>query len=320
MYENWQHGWDMRALNYCVDTVYEGGRFKSMQVVLGHEDVPNDPEIPLQRHGGTGGECYTWRLPDHDYIVRVQYQFDWITGFVDAVQFMTASGQMKEIGSGTGPMIVYYYNVEKQFSGIISYEFSGRTYAFGALDSVCNHLTEEDFAKEIPSEVAKEPEWTPTSDQGMTATVKEKVGDDTPLDSKPDVQMGSAEKPDGVTLIAAQQAIEDQADQIELQTELISKLSTRIDELETSLVQNEVLDIPEKKITKKDDEKVDDEEGLNLALSRLLFPILVIATWLCLCVLLCKIRSVERVVQHSSGRQQNDQDRRHQEFQMSYRT
>ena len=68
-------------------------------------------------------------------------------------------------------------------------------------------------------------------------------------------------------------------------------------------MQNEVLDIPEKKITKKDDEKVDDEEGLNLALSRLLFPILVIATWLCLCVLLCKIRSVERVVQHSSGRQ-----------------
>lgn len=60
-------------------------------------------------------------------------------------------------------------------------------------------------------------------------------------------------------------------------------------------MQIEVLKFQEKKITKIDDKKVDDEEGLNLALSRLLFPILVIATWLCLCVLMCKIRSVERV-------------------------
>ena len=89
---DWQHGWDMRALNYCVDPVAEGGKFRSMQVVLGHEDVKGDKEYPLHKHGGPGGDCYEWRLPDHDYVTKVQYQFDWVTGFVDSVHFVTATG------------------------------------------------------------------------------------------------------------------------------------------------------------------------------------------------------------------------------------
>ena len=47
LHANWEHGWDMRALNYCIDDMYEGGRFRSIQVVLGHEDVEGDPDIEL---------------------------------------------------------------------------------------------------------------------------------------------------------------------------------------------------------------------------------------------------------------------------------
>ena len=81
--KTWEKGWDMRALNYCVDT--QSGRFRSMQVVLGHEDVDGDEEFRLQRHGANGGQCYRWSLEDHDFIVKAQYQFDWITGYVDMV-------------------------------------------------------------------------------------------------------------------------------------------------------------------------------------------------------------------------------------------
>jgi len=30
LFEKWEHGWDMRALNYCIDTSLPGGRFGSM--------------------------------------------------------------------------------------------------------------------------------------------------------------------------------------------------------------------------------------------------------------------------------------------------
>ena len=43
--QKWEPGWDMRALNYCVDG--ESGRFLSLQVVLGHEDVEGDEEFRL---------------------------------------------------------------------------------------------------------------------------------------------------------------------------------------------------------------------------------------------------------------------------------
>ena len=73
----------MRALLYCTDPL--DGHFRSMQVILGHSDINGDEEFALQRHGKSGGDCYRWDLEDKDFIVKAQYQFDWITGYVDMV-------------------------------------------------------------------------------------------------------------------------------------------------------------------------------------------------------------------------------------------
>ena len=78
---------DMRALNYCYNETT--GRFISMQVILGHEDIKGDEELHLQKHGGEGGKCHRWVLNDHDYITRVQYTYDWYDGFVTKVEFIT---------------------------------------------------------------------------------------------------------------------------------------------------------------------------------------------------------------------------------------
>jgi len=208
--EKWEHGWDMRALNYCVDTTEgETGRFKSMQIVLGHEDVNGDEEYRLQRHGGAGGPCYQWKLEDHDFIVKAQYQFDWITGYVDMVQFVTAKGVTKQIGSGTGPLVTYHYSQEKQFTGIISYEIDDETYAFGAFDSVCNHLDKDDYASpESSQEGAREPDWDATSVKGEEKSATEKAKEDTKLtqDVDDEGRVASLAQPADVKMITIDEA------------------------------------------------------------------------------------------------------------------
>jgi len=61
------------------------------------------------------------------------------------IRFNTANGEFKQIGRGRGPIVTYFFSKENQFSGILSYEIDGDTYAFGSLDSRCNHLTEADI-------------------------------------------------------------------------------------------------------------------------------------------------------------------------------
>lgn len=71
--EAWTHGLDVRAIDYCTIRQNE---FHSMQLILGQSDVKNDKEIRLLKHGGDGGACKQWVLKDHDYITKVQYQFN----------------------------------------------------------------------------------------------------------------------------------------------------------------------------------------------------------------------------------------------------
>ena len=50
---------------------------------------------------------------------------------------------MRTIGQGNrGRSVVYKYGAEKKFLGFLSYELDDATYAFGAFDSICNHLNE----------------------------------------------------------------------------------------------------------------------------------------------------------------------------------
>ena len=108
----------------------------------------------------------------------MSYAFDWMTGFIEAVQFVTATGDFKVIGTGYGPVVNYNYGVEKQFSGIISYEVGGKTYAFGAIDSICNHLATNFFEQKDQAGASSEAEWNPQGEQGSNMSVNEKVGSD----------------------------------------------------------------------------------------------------------------------------------------------
>ena len=146
--QDWEHGMDMRALNYCINRTT--GHFISMQVILGHDDIEGDEELHLQKHGGEGGECHRWVLNDHDFITKVKYTYDWWDGFVTKVEFTTNQQQYRSIGKGDGPFVRYHYNNEKQFVGFLSYEIDDETFAFGAYDSVCNHLGKDDSGEIVP--------------------------------------------------------------------------------------------------------------------------------------------------------------------------
>ena len=60
---DWSPGMGVSKINYCVD----GDDFISVQIVLGDDDN----EVPLRKHGGTGGTCRAWRLQAEDYIRSV---------------------------------------------------------------------------------------------------------------------------------------------------------------------------------------------------------------------------------------------------------
>ena len=56
---------------------------------------------------------------------------------------------MRSVGKASqGRKVTYSYNQEKKFLGFISYEVSDKTYAFGAYDSICNHLNEAELPQE----------------------------------------------------------------------------------------------------------------------------------------------------------------------------
>ena len=87
--EKWEHGMDMRALDYCI---HEDEHYLiSVQVVLGHKDVADDEELHLTKHGGEGGECHRWTLGDDDIITMIQYTFDWHSQKVVEISFVTAN-------------------------------------------------------------------------------------------------------------------------------------------------------------------------------------------------------------------------------------
>ena len=79
----WEHGMDMRALNYCVNE--RTGRFINMRAILGHEDIIGAHNLYLQLHGGRGGKCRRWVLNDNDYITQIHYTYDWYDGFINKV-------------------------------------------------------------------------------------------------------------------------------------------------------------------------------------------------------------------------------------------
>ena len=144
---------DVRTIHYCVDEVSQ--EFISMQVVLGHTEIEGDEAIPLLSHGGPGGECKKWVLPDHDFITEVRYTFNVATGYVIKVHFETWMEESRSFGRGSGPAVSYFFNRENQFLGFHSYEIEEETYAFGAFQSVCNHLDESDLMV-LEDEVAEE--------------------------------------------------------------------------------------------------------------------------------------------------------------------
>jgi len=54
-----------------------------------------------------------------------------------------------------------------------------------------------------------------------------------------------------------------------------------------------------------DDKEIEGEELVD-DLSRVLLPAFIILTWFCLCLLLCKIRSVARISEQESSRRINE--------------
>ena len=111
-----------------------------MQVVIGHSDIIGDEEFKLLSHGGPGGKCSRWVLQNHDFVTEIRYTYDATTDYLTKVRFKTRLEQERTIGRGSGPSISYYFTEEKQFLGFYSYEIDDETFAFGAFDSVCNHL------------------------------------------------------------------------------------------------------------------------------------------------------------------------------------
>lgn len=182
----WTHGLDVRAIDYC--TIREN-EFHSMQLILGQSDVKNDKEIRLLKHGGDGGSCKQWVLKDHDYITKVQYQFNTWTSYVDMVLFTTNLGDSRQIGQGEGPLVTYFFADKKQFLGLVSVEVGGETYAFGTYDTVCNHLPKDYFDPDRDTkDLSKQDEeiidnkWTPTDMQDKWDNVSEtSVSKDKPV-------------------------------------------------------------------------------------------------------------------------------------------
>ena len=68
LYERWQEGDGVRAINYCIDENLD--RIRSLQVVAGKGSDPND-WYRLKKHGHSGGTCRRWTLLPDDYIRRV---------------------------------------------------------------------------------------------------------------------------------------------------------------------------------------------------------------------------------------------------------
>ena len=135
---------DVRAINYCLDQETKG--FISMQVVLGHPGIDDDEEVLLLKHGGTGGRCLRWTLNDHDFITRIEYAYSRRQGYVTGVKFLTERGQVRTIGTSMrGRSVAYSYSEEKKFLGFMSFEYEDKAYAFGAYDSICNHLEAEEL-------------------------------------------------------------------------------------------------------------------------------------------------------------------------------
>lgn len=76
-----------------------------------------------------------------------------------------------------GRRVVYSYNDEKKFIGFMSYEVNDKTYAFGAYDTVCNHLDEGELpkvSKKTPSKLWQDdklPESIDSFEEAFEATI-----------------------------------------------------------------------------------------------------------------------------------------------------
>ena len=141
---------------------------------------------------------------------------------------MTAQGERKTIGSGRGPLITYYYDLYKQFVGILSYEVEGMTYAFGAFDSVCNHLPKDYFENQDPEAMTNsvpepEPQWSPE-----TTTVKAEPEGDLAVEEPGEMyHVESNTAPKDVVIISPPQETPSQ-EEFEQTTLLVTKLETRL--------------------------------------------------------------------------------------------
>jgi len=81
----WESGWGVRAINYCIDDYDD--TFQSMQIMVGAEGAELDAWTPLRKHGADGGTCRRWILQEEDYIRIVQYTWNRYTQSVVQVVY-----------------------------------------------------------------------------------------------------------------------------------------------------------------------------------------------------------------------------------------
>ena len=115
---------------------------------MGKKDTASDDYIKLLKHGGSGGECHKWFVAEDDWVVQIEYSFDWFSGAVQRIRLFTYLGEQRSIGYTNGIFVAanYSYDHYKQFVGFLSYEVDDASKAFGSYDSFCNHLTNDKFS------------------------------------------------------------------------------------------------------------------------------------------------------------------------------
>ena len=94
--EKWEHGMDMRALNYCVDEL--NGTYVSMQVLIGQKDTNSENLIKLRKHGGSEGVCHRWDIAADDWVSHIEYSFDFFSGNAQRIRLFTNKGEQRIIG------------------------------------------------------------------------------------------------------------------------------------------------------------------------------------------------------------------------------